>query len=94
MNIIDKHNGYTLTRTDYGTWNIEGDNNGHVRINTAQTFDRENRTTNTEVLVNIVSTGPVEPAKAAEVAEDIMRATQSAKYFTGVIEMIEAEQAA
>ena len=94
MNTIDKMNGYTLTRTDYGTWKIEGDNNGHARIETAATFDWDNRTTTTEVFVNIVSTGAISPAEAANVAEEIMRATQTAKYFTDVIEMIEAEQAA
>ena len=93
MTTIDKHNGYTLTRTNHGTWKIEG-NNGHARIETAATLDWDNRTTTTEVFVNIVSTGPVEPAKATEVAEDIMRATQTATYFTSVIAKVEAEQAA
>lgn len=61
MKVIDKHNGYTLSRTDHGTWKIEGDNNGHARIETAATYDWENRTIATEVFVNIVSTGPIAP---------------------------------
>lgn len=93
MTTIDKHNGYTLTRTNHGTWKIEG-NNGHARIETAATFDWDNHTTTTEVFVNIVSTGAISPAEAANVAQEIMRATQTADYFTGVIAKVEAEQSA
>ena len=91
MKIIDKHNGYILSRTNHGTWKIEDETKlkDNVRIDTAQTFDWENRTTKTEVFVNILSTGQVEPDKAAEVAQDIMRATRSAKYFTDVIALYE-----
>ena len=91
---IDKFNGYTLTRTNHGTWKIEGDNNGHVRIDTAATIDWENRTTTTEVFVNIVSTGAIAPDEAANMADEIMRASQTAKYFTDVIAKLEAEQVA
>lgn len=96
MKIIDKHNGYTLTRTtETGKWNIEGGNlYDAARLQINRTFNWETGTTTTEVFVNIVSTGPVEPAKAAEVAQEIMRATQTADYFTGVIAKLEAEQAA
>lgn len=98
MTTIDKHNGYTLDRTNHGTWKIEDQTKNYadqnVRIDTAQTFNWGNGTLDTEVFVNIISTGPVEPAKAAEVAEDIMRATQTAEYFTAVIAKLEAEQAA
>lgn len=91
MKIIDKHNGYILSRTNHGTWKIEDETKlkDNVRIDTAQTFDFDNRTTNTEVFVNIISTGPLGLDKAAEVAEDLMRANRSAKYFTDVIALYE-----
>lgn len=98
MKTIDKHNGYTLDRTNHGTWKIEDQTKNYadqnVRIDTAQTFNWETGTTTTEVFVNIVSTGAISPAEAANVAEEIMRATQTANYFTGVIAKVEAEQAA
>ncbi|MDK8241706.1 hypothetical protein [Corynebacterium coyleae] len=93
MKTIDKHDGYTLNRTNHGTWKIEDQirdyADQHVRIDTAQTFDWENRTTTTEVFVNILSTGQVEPDKATGVAHDIMRATRTAKYFADVIALYE-----
>ena len=96
MTTIDKHNGYTLTRTtETGKWNIEGGNlYDAARLQINRTFNWETGTTTTEVFVNIVSTGAISPAEAANVAEEIMRATQTAEYFTGVIAKLEAEQAA
>lgn len=96
MTTIDRHNGYTLTRTtETGKWNIEGGNLYDVaRLQINRTFNWETETTTTEVLVNIVSTGAISPAEAANAAQEIMRATQTAEYFTAVIAKLEAEQAA
>ena len=93
MTTVDKFDNYILTRESYGTWRITNDVNprGNALIDVRKSENWKTGEVKTEVTVNVVSTGPVGPDEAAEVAEEIMRATRAAKYFSGVIEMYESK---
>lgn len=86
MNTIDKMNGYTLTNTN-GTWSIETDNNTNVRIIITTIWDKFTRIT--KACVNIPATGSIAPEEAANLGEEIIRASKAANYFTDVIALYE-----
>lgn len=85
MSAIEKMNGYTLTNTN-GTWNVEADNTINVRITIITTCDL---LTPLKARINVPATDSFTSEEAANLGEEIIRASKAAKYFTDVIPLYE-----
>lgn len=91
---IDQYDGYTLTLTTKknGTtrWGLEMENYGAaIKLQLDRVYNDDFTETAT-VNVNWSALGAVTPAEAAEFGEDLIRASQTARYLNGVIAKTEA----
>lgn len=94
---IEQYQGYTLTlhATESGRtkWELLDENFGatNVSLTLNRDYDFDNDTTITTVQVFARSGGAMNMTDAANYADEIMKASQVARYLNGVIELTEAK---